>query len=51
MKPAGAPAWYVPRFLPRVATVWAAVPAVDDLLGSSGQHEMQLDPTYLSGRF
>jgi hypothetical protein len=43
-----APEWYVPGFLPRIASIRASVPAVDDLLGPSEAHELELDPVYLA---
>jgi hypothetical protein len=51
MKPTGAPAWYVPHFLPRVDSIMASAPAVDDLLGSSRHQELVLDPAYLQHGF
>ncbi|GAA1531901.1 hypothetical protein GCM10009827_057070 [Dactylosporangium maewongense] len=47
MKVAGAPPSYVPRFLPRVASLMASVPAVDDLLGTCQQQELVLASVYL----
>jgi hypothetical protein len=51
MNAAGAPASYVPRFLPRIASILASAPAVDDLLGSSRQQELVPDPAYLEHGF
>jgi hypothetical protein len=48
---AGAPASYVPRFLPRIASLVAASPAVDDLLGTSRAQAAVVDPVYLREGF
>jgi hypothetical protein len=51
MNAAGAPASYIPRFLPRVASLMASAPAVDDLLGTAQPQEMVPDPVYLARGF
>jgi hypothetical protein len=51
MKAAAAPTSYVPRFLPRVASLMASAPAVDDLLGTARPQELVPDPVYLARGF
>ncbi|MFB7512320.1 hypothetical protein [Streptomyces sp. NPDC056144] len=47
-----APASYIPRFLPRVHDIVAAVPAVDDLLGTAGApRALVWDTVYLNHGF
>lgn len=42
---------YVPQFLPWIVSFTASVPAVDDLIGSSQQHDLVPDPSYLNHGF
>ncbi|MCW2131658.1 hypothetical protein [Arthrobacter sp. VKM Ac-2550] len=51
MNAAGAPRSYIPRFLPRVASITASIPAVDDLLGTGTVSELVPDPDYLKQGF
>ena len=51
MNSAAAPKSYVPRFLPRMDSMMATAPAVDDLLGTSRPVALGFDKVYLSQGF
>ena len=51
MNSAAAPKSYVPRFLPRIDSMMATAPAVDDLLGTSRPVSLGFDKVYLSQGF
>ncbi|NMR28111.1 hypothetical protein [Crystallibacter degradans] len=51
MNAAGAPRSYIPRFLPRIASIAASIPAVDDLLGTGTVSELVPDTDYLKQGF
>lgn len=45
------PPSYVPRFLPFVVSAKASLPALEELLGGTGAHEIEYDKTYLDNGF
>ncbi|MCU1574740.1 MAG: hypothetical protein JWO93_2822 [Micrococcaceae bacterium] len=51
MNPAGAPASYLPRWLPRLAALNASAPAVADLVGSTAPADLVLEDKYLRHGF